>query len=487
MISIYYDQEFGGGTAPYSYTLSSSNPCVTFSQNSGSAAQRLQFEATYDNEACLATSIITVAGSDANGCEFSFVIAPDNICDSLSVNPISFTPPYTFTVDASRPGCTQGLTFNWIFNEDVFSVDQRFDSAFTSEIRLTPNPNVSGNISTTNIQAVVTDCYGCEETVNYVFTFCQPQVQDFPTELICIDTNSNYTYQRQNLSIPQVLGCTGIEIDWATLQYSAPTGVVVSNNGNGTVNIFADPSIVPETFTITYSVATTDGIRSTIGNISVTLVPCQKTRTIFIANDVFQIPCDSSPGETLTINIEDLVVTSPGTVVDWSTWAVLSDPAYTSPSITLTTDINGDHVINYVIPDPAVTEVFAWTVCDTEANCADAAIYTVLECTTGPTANDDSVCISCGTSAIIDVQANDIEVAGPIVAGSTTIVTPPTLGTVTVLSDGTINYTAPAGTLGVDTFTYTVEDVLGNVSNEATVTVEMICAGFDSNVSVCQQ
>jgi hypothetical protein len=126
-------------------------------------------------------------------------------------------------------------------------------------------------------------------------------------------------------------------------------------------------------------------------------------------------------------------------------------------------------------------------VCDTQGNCADAAIYTILECIGGPTAVDDDVCISCGTNTIIDVQANDSSDTSTISQTSTQIIIPPTLGTATVLSDGTINYTAPAGTLGIDTFTYIIRDVLGNASNQAVVTVEMICAGLDSTVSVCQQ
>jgi hypothetical protein len=68
------------------------------------------------------------------------------------------------------------------------------------------------------------------------------------------------------------------------------------------------------------------------------------------------------------------------------------------------------------------------------------------------------------------VLANDSAANGALDPASVTIGTLPKLGGVTRNADGTLTYT-PRQTAGTDTFTYTVRDSFGLVSNAATVTV----------------
>ena len=74
------------------------------------------------------------------------------------------------------------------------------------------------------------------------------------------------------------------------------------------------------------------------------------------------------------------------------------------------------------------------------------------------------------TAVTINVLANDHDPDGSLNPGTVTLVSPPASGSAVVNPDGTITYT-PGTTLGNNTFTYTVKDNLGAVSNAATVTV----------------
>lgn len=491
MITINYNARITGGVAPYSYEISSNQSCTQITPNVGTtSADIITFSVSYDNQTCLDLSILSIQGTDANGCPLEFTIVPEDACEDLTVDAIAFEAPYSFSVNASRPGCTQGLTFDWIYDTTVFDLRGQFTSSTTSQIILNPKSNVSQFPATSPIQVTVTDCYGCTETVMYNFTFCQPQVQDIVTELFCIEATpplSDY-FERQNVSLLPVTGCTGITIDWSTLQVSNPdpTNIQIVNNEDGTIDIRATQALADSTQNLFYSVRTTDGIQSNQGLITVRVLNCNGPSAIYIQSDVVAYDCLASPGDTVYFYVEDYIVLSPGATIDWSSFTVLAVPSPDSPSITLETDLNGDHRIAYELPDPISTDTFAWSLCTTDGVCAEAAIFTVIECSNGPTAVDDSACSECNETITIDVQANDTAGDTPIVMDSTTITTAPSVGTAIVLSDGTIQYTPPAGYVGTVTLEYTVRDQFGNISDPATVTIEMICAGENSIISVCQ-
>ena len=142
------------------------------------------------------------------------------------------------------------------------------------------------------------------------------------------------------------------------------------------------------------------------------------------------------------------------------------------------------HEIQYVTPDPIITDAFGWTLADTNGVYANTAVYTLVASSNVPTANDDSDCSICGQSVTIDVLDNDTAV-DPLDASSVNIVTPPSNGTASVNSQGRIVYTPLSTYQGSDTIEYTVRDVYGSISNIATVTITVICAGEDTQVNVC--
>ena len=91
-----------------------------------------------------------------------------------------------------------------------------------------------------------------------------------------------------------------------------------------------------------------------------------------------------------------------------------------------------------------------------------------------PVAAADHVATTAGIPIAIGVLANDTDPnAGGILLPESVVVTAsPVNGTASVnLTTGTINYTPAAGFTGTDTFSYTVSDNYGLVSNVATVTI----------------
>ncbi len=93
-----------------------------------------------------------------------------------------------------------------------------------------------------------------------------------------------------------------------------------------------------------------------------------------------------------------------------------------------------------------------------------------------PVARDDSVNTDPNSAITIDVLADngsgaDSDGDGTLVPATTTATSVPTDGTLVNNGDGTFLYTPDLGFLGADSFTYTVKDEDGAVSNVATVTI----------------
>jgi FtsP/CotA-like multicopper oxidase with cupredoxin domain len=90
-----------------------------------------------------------------------------------------------------------------------------------------------------------------------------------------------------------------------------------------------------------------------------------------------------------------------------------------------------------------------------------------------PVANDDTRQTRRTTPVAIPLLANDTDVDNAINAATRTIVVAPLHGTLVLNAGGAVTYTASAGFLGTDTFTYTVRDVSSALSNQAVVRVNV--------------
>jgi len=213
------------------------------------------------------------------------------------------------------------------------------------------------------------------------------------------------------------------------------------------------------------------------------------SETITATDINYTLDCNTVAGEVIEIPIEDNLVVADGASIDWSSWELVTSSSQSDPvsdSITLSTNGSGEYVIRYEVPNPIVADIFRWIICDTDGNCTKAITYTVSECAEAPVANDDSATVACGDTVEIDLLVNDTAGGSGLKANTITITESPSHGSVVVdTATGVASYVADELFNGTDTFKYTVENSYGSVSNEATVTVTIICAGADTEVALC--
>ena len=130
-----------------------------------------------------------------------------------------------------------------------------------------------------------------------------------------------------------------------------------------------------------------------------------------------------------------------------------------------TTTVDPSTGIATYTPNPGFsgTDSFTYKVCDSSNNCTTAtATITVT-----PTATNDTASTNSSNPVKIPVLGND---DGKFDPSTVAVTTPPTGGTTTVNTDGSITYTPNPGFSGTDTFTYKVCDLAGQCTT-ATVTV----------------
>ncbi len=102
-----------------------------------------------------------------------------------------------------------------------------------------------------------------------------------------------------------------------------------------------------------------------------------------------------------------------------------------------------------------------------------------------PVANNDTFTVAQNSSGnSLAVLGNDTDVGGTLDVTSVAVTGAASHGSATANPDGTITYTPTAAYNGPDSFTYTVKDNLGAVSNAATVTITVTALPVATGQSV---
>ncbi|MFM6408309.1 MAG: PKD domain-containing protein, partial [Microcystis sp.] len=116
---------------------------------------------------------------------------------------------------------------------------------------------------------------------------------------------------------------------------------------------------------------------------------------------------------------------------------------------------------------------FTYTVKDDIGQTSNAATVTVTvtPVNDAPTLTNDSITLNQGSSVTFSVLSNDTDIDGTIDATTLAIATNPTHGQLQLNPDATFTYTPNSNFSGTDTFTYTVKDNSGQISQPATVTL----------------
>lgn len=171
----------------------------------------------------------------------------------------------------------------------------------------------------------------------------------------------------------------------------------------------------------------------------------------------------AAPGVPVVINLTANDIDMDG-LINPGTVQIVTPPA----SGILVNNLNG--TVTFTSAGGVVT--FTYTVQDNLGATSNVATVTVTA-NSSPVAQNDNAFSVNGAPAVINVIANDTDVDGTINPASVVIVSPPLSGTAVNNLDGTVTYTPAVDFAGTVTFTYTVNDNLGAVSNIATVTVNV--------------
>ncbi len=247
-------------------------------------------------------------------------------------------------------------------------------------------------------------------------------------------------------------------IDPTTTTVVAPpaSGNLV-NNGDGTFT-YTPVAGFTGTVTFTYTVEDVDGNVSNVATVTI------------IVNDI-PVAIDDNGSTSTGVPVTVTVVTNDTDAIggiDNTSIVVTAQPANG------TAVSNGDGTVTYT-PNGGFTgptDTFTYTVSDIYGQVSNVATVTITFNNIPPVANDDSATADSGVPVIIDLTTNDTDADGTIDVTSTALGgTPAANGNVVFNGDGTATYTPNAAFSGVDTFTYTVLDNTGAISNEATVTV----------------
>ncbi|MDT9309424.1 MAG: Ig-like domain-containing protein, partial [Limnospira sp. Paracas R14] len=232
----------------------------------------------------------------------------------------------------------------------------------------------------------------------------------------------------------------------------------ITVNPNGTITYSHDGSST-STDSFTYTVEDDDGAISNLATVSLTIQENQPPT----ANDDNAIVM---MGNAVTINVlsndsdpDGVLIPDTVTVVDLPDYGTIT----VNPNGTITYSHDGSSTS---------TDSFTYTVEDDDGAISNlATVSLTIQENQPPTANDDNAIVMMGNAVTINVLSNDSDPDGVLIPDTVTVVDLPDYGTITVNPNGTITYSHDGSSTSTDSFTYTVEDDDGAISNLATVSL----------------
>ena len=339
------------------------------------------------------------------------------------------------------------------------------DGSFT----YTPDPGFNGSDSFTY---TVTDDDGATSNTATV-TFTVNDVNDPP-----IATDNDYTTDEDTAVGGNVVtDDTGDGVDSDSDGTLVPNATLVADVSDGTLTLNADGSFTytpdPDfngTDSFTYTVTDDDGGVSNTATVTITV------------NDVNDPPVATDNGYTTN----ESAVVGGNVVTDDTGDGVDSDSDGTlTPAATLvagvsdgTLVLNPDGSFTYT-PDAGFsgTDSFTYTVTDDDGATSNTATVSIVV-NDSPVATDNDYTTdedtAVGGNVVTDDTGDGVDSdSDGTLAPNATLVSDVSDGTLTLNADGSFTYTPDPGFNGVDSFTYTVTDDGGAISNIATVTLNV--------------
>ncbi len=136
--------------------------------------------------------------------------------------------------------------------------------------------------------------------------------------------------------------------------------------------------------------------------------------------------------------------------------------------------VNADGTVTYTHNgSETLSDSFTYTISDISGAISNTATVniTVTPVNDAPVAGNDSASVAEGNSVLIDLAANDSDVDNALDLNSINIIAAPANGSLIINGDGTVTYTHDGSNTMSDTFTYTIADISGAISNTATVNI----------------
>ena len=245
---------------------------------------------------------------------------------------------------------------------------------------------------------------------------------------------------------------------------TSPTNGTVTVNSNGVIQYIHNGSeTTADSFT--YRVSDTTGLTSATTTVSLVVVP------------VNEPPVAVNDSKSIASNIQAIIDLAANDF-DVDDGLDLSGIVIGTAPVRGTLTIHNDGTVTYVHDgSESVQDTFTYRIKDKSGALSNEATVSLsIELINQPPiANPDSATMSTpGGQIVIDLAANDSDPDGGLNLGSIVIKTPPTNGTVSVIGDGTIRYTHNGGSSTTDSFTYQIRDFAGLLSNEASVSINVV-------------
>ena len=312
-------------------------------------------------------------------------------------------------------------------------------------INFTPTSDFNG---TTTITYTISDGTGGTDSATVTVTV--DAVNDAP---VAVDDGTFSVVEDAVSTVTVLTNDSDVDGDDLTVQSASAADGSVSINSDGTLE-FTPTSNFTGTTTITYTI--TDGAGGT-DSATVTLTVTENNTPPVAVDDSFTIDEDTPTDLTVLTNDSDIDL-NPLTITGAST---------DTGSVTINSDgtLGFDPVSNFT-----GTATITYTITDGDGGTDSAtATVTVSPVNDAPVAENDAQVVGEDTPTDLTVLTNDSDVDGdPLTVTAASV----SEGSVSINSDGTINFTPTSNFTGSVTVTYTISD--GNLGTDtATVSIDV--------------
>lgn len=483
-----------GNAANCNVSIIATNDTQTTSAGTATTINILANDSQTGNPASISTVTVSIASYPSNGAvtvnadgTITYVPNPGfsgtdcfvyricdkanpTVCATADVCVTVTAPTIVATPDAPTTGKGTATTTS-VLSNDTNGGNPATTTNSTVTVTQTPSNgtaivNANGTITyTPNANFVGTDCYVyrlCDKTLN---TACD-------TAKVCVTVTDNtkiiYAFDDNNV----------------TNQNTAVSGNVLTNdllnNGTGPLVVTTTPVVQPTNGTVTlnangtYTYTPAAGFTGT-DTFKYQVCDSSTPKVCDMAVVNIEVKAGQSTTNTAPIAVGDKAVLKTGTPF---TGNVLTNDVDPDPGQTLTASIVSNPSNGTVVLSPngtytytpnvgfVGTDSFTYQVCDNgtpqlcDVAIVDIVVYGNDVNNAPPVANDDMYVRHAGQNVTGNVLSNDYSPFGSPLTVTTTPVTAPTKGTLTLNANGTFTYVPGAGfnTAGFDSFVYEVCD-----------------------------